>query len=178
MIFRENNKVFKSGRNFENLFRNISSNKDASTIKAAGKRALVFLISTALALAAAELIFRAYEKRSTSALFIDDKDQVGQVNLGRFKYKPHEIVFESRCNSQGYFDDQEFIIAKKLGVRRVVAISDSFGCVRVPVKYHAFTKAEKLEGEGNRWEIYNLSRNGINNEAYLYILKEFDFQKH
>ena len=139
------------------------------------KKIMALSLATLAGLGAAELALREYAKFSSSPLLMYDTREIQKNELKKHRNRPNEIVFESKCNSQGYFDDQEFIVAKKSGVRRVIAISDSFGVSRVPIRYHAFTKGESLEGKfGNpRWEIYNFSMGGTNPEAYLYILREF-----
>jgi len=144
--------------------------KNRHVFKKMGKKLLVLIISLALALAVAEIILRNYVKHSRSLLFMDEKESSPAL-LDSLRYRPGEIVWESKCNSKGFFDDQEFVEAKTPGVKRVVALADSFGCAMIPCRYHAFTKAENMDGENPRWEIYNMSINGAGPEEYLYLLK-------
>jgi len=115
------------------------------------------------------MVLRYYVRHSQSSLFIEGKGPA--IYLDAMRYRGGEVIFESRCNSLGYFDEQEFVEEKASGLKRVLVISDSFGCAMVPCRYHAFTKAEKLDGEGPRWEIFNLSVNAAGPEEYLYLLK-------
>jgi len=117
------------------------------------------------------VVLRRLEKTSNSLLFIDKKERPYDY-LQILRYFPGEVVVESKCNSSGYFDDQEFVEEKKPGLKRVVCISDSMGCAATPCRYHAFTKAENLDGRFGdpKWEIYNMSICGINPDGYLYLL--------
>jgi len=146
-------------------------NKHKPRIKSAGKKLLALAIGIVVGLTAAEAALRVYARHSTSPLFINrEKRNFNPLRLWR--YLPGEIVYESRCNSLGFYDGQEFAIEKTPGVKRVLAISDSFGCVGVPCRYHAFTKAENLNGKAKRWEIYNMSISDTGPEDYLYLLKK------
>jgi hypothetical protein len=137
-----------------------------------GKKLLVLLASLVASIVGAELILRHEEKTSQSLLLMDREERPYDY-LKALRYFPGEIVAESKCNSLGYFDDQEFVEERKPGIKRVVSISDSMGCsAGAPCRYHALTKAENLDGTfGDRkWEIYNISVCGINPDGYLHLL--------
>jgi len=143
--------------------------KDA--LKSACKKVITIIISLALALGVGELFLRYYAKHSDSPLLIDRKKRIADF-LNSRRYFPYEILFETRCNSEGFFDEQEFVVRKEPGIKRVVAIADSFGCMRIPCAYQTLTKAEKLDGESPCWEIYNMSVNDASPEEYLYLLRK------
>ena len=145
-------------------------NKLKNLLRGAGKKILVLVFSVMLALAAAEAAARYYIRHCNVPFLLDRNRRM--ADFIRLKlYSPSQVIFESRCNSGGYFDEQEFVIERQPGTKRVIAITDSFGATRVPIRYHAFTRAEHPKGEPPLWEIYNMSVNGLCPKEYLYLLK-------
>ena len=128
--------------------------KYKNPLRKIGKRVSIIISISIIGLAVAEVLLRYYAQHSKSPLLVEKKEPIDYLELAR--PLPGEIVCESKCNRLGYFDGQEFVKEKKPGLKRVVAIADSFGSIMVPCRYHAFTKAEIFDGNPPRWEIYNL----------------------
>ena len=133
--------------------------------KGVWKKLCALELSALVGLGAAECILRLYASRSCSPLFIERNAPV-EMFLQRFRIRPGSIIFESRTNSFGYLDDQEFVVGKTEGKKRIISIADSFAVMSVPCRYHFATKAET-----DNWEIYNIGVICTDPQEYLYLLK-------
>jgi hypothetical protein len=115
-----------------------------------------------LTLVGTEVLFRAYNWLSPTFIFYSDA-------YDRFRPRPGARHFDTTLNSHG-FNDVEYPTAKPPGVRRVVAIGDSFTMGVVPYGSNFLTVLERDLARDRPTEVINMGIPGTEPKDYLSIL--------
>ena len=90
-------------------------------------------------------------------------------SYNRYRGKPGAPDYEFRLNSKG-FKDVEFSVERQPGVRRVIALGDSFAFGAVPYHYNYLTLAEQRLNEGGVMaEVINMGIPGLAPQDYLSV---------
>ncbi|MHC4852415.1 MAG: alginate O-acetyltransferase AlgX-related protein [Planctomycetota bacterium] len=82
--------------------------------------------------------------------------------------RPHDPFMDTRLNALGFLDE-EFEVARKPGVRRVVALADSFGVGVVPYRENFLTLLDHKLDDTSETEVMNFSVMAINPSEYLHL---------
>ena len=124
-------------------------------------------IAGVLTLVLAEVALRLVAATSSSPIFAPI-DATAAAHLAHWRGKPGQPFLGSRLNAQGFFDT-DFTIERTPGVRRIVALADSFGPGVVPLPDNFLTRLdEKLDADANT-EVLNFGVPAINPGDYLHL---------
>jgi hypothetical protein len=127
-------------------------------------RALVvrFAVAAAMTLIGTEILFRAYNRMNPSFIFYSD-------SYDRFRPPPGARHFDTVLNSRG-FNDVEYPATKPTGVRRIVALGDSFTWGVVPYAANFLTLLETELARDQQTEVINMGIPGAEPKDYLSLL--------
>jgi lysophospholipase L1-like esterase len=119
-------------------------------------------VASAITLVGTEILFRAYNGVNPSFIFYSDA-------YDRFRPLPGARHFDTALNSRG-FTDVEYPTAKAPGMRRLIAIGDSFTAGVVPYTANFLTLLEQDLARDRPTEILNMGIPGTEPKDYLSIL--------
>jgi lysophospholipase L1-like esterase len=119
-------------------------------------------VAAVITLVGTEVLFRAYNWLNPSFIFYSDA-------YDRFRPRPGERHFDTVLNGRG-FNDVEYPTAKPPGVRRFVAIGDSFTMGVVPYASNYLTLVEQDLAGDRPTEVINMGIPGTEPKDYLSIL--------
>lgn len=115
----------------------------------------------------AEVALRAVAATSSSPI-LAPIDATAAAHLAHWRGRPHQPFLGGRLNAEGFFDD-EFTVERTPGVRRIVALADSFGPGIVPLAQNFLTLVDEGLDATTPTEVYNFGVPAINPGDYLYL---------
>ncbi len=129
-------------------------------------------VTTVVAIAAATLLLgevalRVVAATSSSPIFAPI-DATAAAHLAHWRGRPNQPFLGTRLNPQGFFDEP-FVVARTPGVRRIVALADSFGPGIVPIEQNFLTLVDEGLDASTPTEVYNFGVPAINPGDYLHL---------
>jgi hypothetical protein len=142
--------------------------RGAAALLRRGRRAIdLVTVNVMLLVAFAECGVRALAAVVDSPLLVAESAAASE-RVRHHRYPPHGLHNDRRCNSLGLFDE-EFELARKPGVRRIVALGDSFAVGVVPYAENFLTRVDAALDAQQETEVLNFGVIGVGPGEYLHL---------